>query len=233
MKTEVRTDAIILNKLNYGEYDRILTLITKNNGKVKVIAKSVRKQKSKLASSLDYFCQTNIGYFPNSRGEINRLVSSNLNIYFDNIISDIDRINLGFSFMKTIDKSVEGDNAEPYYDLLFNSFIYLNKSDVDIILVSNWFYCQFLKIYGHMPNLLTEKNGNKLEADVSYEFSLDGFCFYESTGQTALNKDDIKYFRLIFSLDDIDLLSKIAGSADINRKLFPIIDAMFRNFNLV
>ena len=233
MKTEIKTDAIILNKLNYGEYDRILTLITKNNGKIKVIAKSVRKQKSKLASSLDYFCQSNIGFFPTIKGEINRLISSNLSVYFENIMSDIDRINLGFSFMKTIDKSVEGDDAEVYYELLRNAFIYLNDIDINTVLVSNWFYCHFLKNYGHMPNLLTEKNGNKLNQHEFYQFSLDDFCFYSSTTDTAFSTDEIKYLRLIFSLDDISLLNKITDSLAINRKLFPIIDAMFHNFNLV
>ncbi len=233
MRTESKTSAIVLNKINYGEFDRILTLITEDYGKIKVIAKSVRKQKSKMASSLDYFCLSSISFFPNSKGDINRLISSNLDLYFDKIVADIDKINLGFSFMKIIDKTVEGDEASSYFNLLKDALDYVNDMNVNLTFVSNWFHCQFLKIYGHMPNLLTQKTGEKLSEDISYQFSLDDFCFYPSNSESALNKDEIKYLRLLFSVGDIKVLSKVVKAETINTKLFPIIDAMFHNFNLV
>ena len=40
--------AIVLKRLEYGEADRILTVLTKNNGKLSVIAKGARRPKSKL-----------------------------------------------------------------------------------------------------------------------------------------------------------------------------------------
>src|SRR5258706_3107737 len=47
------TDAIVLSRFDYGEADRILTLITPGGGKVKAIAKGVRRQKSRIDGSLE------------------------------------------------------------------------------------------------------------------------------------------------------------------------------------
>jgi DNA repair protein RecO (recombination protein O) len=51
------TDAIVLSRFDYGEADRILTLITPGGGKLKAIAKGIRRQKSRLGGSLEPFAE--------------------------------------------------------------------------------------------------------------------------------------------------------------------------------
>ncbi len=46
-----RDRAVVLRKLDYGEADRIFTLLTRDHGKVGAIAKGVRRQESKLGPS--------------------------------------------------------------------------------------------------------------------------------------------------------------------------------------
>ena len=53
MKVE-RTRAIVLKRTNYGEADRILQLLT-TYGKRNVIAKSVRREKSRMAGGIELF----------------------------------------------------------------------------------------------------------------------------------------------------------------------------------
>jgi DNA repair protein RecO (recombination protein O) len=47
------TDAIVLTRFDYGEADRIMTLFTPAHGKLKAIAKGVRRPKSRLGGSLE------------------------------------------------------------------------------------------------------------------------------------------------------------------------------------
>jgi DNA repair protein RecO (recombination protein O) len=47
------TDAIVLTRFDYGEADRIMTLFTPAFGKLKAIAKGVRRTKSRLGGSLE------------------------------------------------------------------------------------------------------------------------------------------------------------------------------------
>jgi DNA repair protein RecO (recombination protein O) len=50
-----RDRAVVLRKLDYGEADRIFTLLTRTHGKVGAIAKGVRKPMSKLGPSLELY----------------------------------------------------------------------------------------------------------------------------------------------------------------------------------
>ena len=52
MSSSLRTDAIVLRRTNYGEADRILQVITPSSGRLSVMARSVRKEKSRLAGGI-------------------------------------------------------------------------------------------------------------------------------------------------------------------------------------
>jgi DNA repair protein RecO (recombination protein O) len=47
------TDAIVLSRFDYGEADRILTLFTPGLGKIKAIAKGIRRPTSRIGGSLE------------------------------------------------------------------------------------------------------------------------------------------------------------------------------------
>jgi DNA repair protein RecO (recombination protein O) len=47
------TDAIVLSRFDYGEADRIMTIFTPTHGKLKVIAKGVRRTTSRLGGALE------------------------------------------------------------------------------------------------------------------------------------------------------------------------------------
>jgi DNA repair protein RecO (recombination protein O) len=51
------TEAIVLSRFDYGEADRILTLLTPDHGKFKAIAKGIRRQKSRIGGSLEPFAE--------------------------------------------------------------------------------------------------------------------------------------------------------------------------------
>ncbi|MET0980164.1 MAG: DNA repair protein RecO, partial [Candidatus Saccharimonadales bacterium] len=52
--TALRTRAIVLRRTNFGEADRILQLLTPD-GKKSVMARGVRREKSKLAGGIELF----------------------------------------------------------------------------------------------------------------------------------------------------------------------------------
>jgi DNA repair protein RecO (recombination protein O) len=51
---------VVLRKLDYGEADRIYTLLTREHGKVGAIAKGVRRTTSRLAAALEMFSQVDV-----------------------------------------------------------------------------------------------------------------------------------------------------------------------------
>ena len=57
MKRLWSTDAIVLSRFDLGEADRVLTLITPHEGKLKAIAKGVRRPTSRLGGSVEPFAE--------------------------------------------------------------------------------------------------------------------------------------------------------------------------------
>lgn len=55
-----RTEAIVLRRKDIGEADRILTLLTPGGGKVRVVAKGIRKPRSRKAGHLELFTRTKL-----------------------------------------------------------------------------------------------------------------------------------------------------------------------------
>ena len=49
----IRTETIVLRHQVFGEADRLLTLLTPNHGKVRAIAKGVRRPSSRKTGHLD------------------------------------------------------------------------------------------------------------------------------------------------------------------------------------
>ena len=69
MPGPVKTEAVVLRSMRYGEADRILHLYTPNRGRVSAIAKGVRRSRSRFGGRLEPFFRLNIELHE-GRGEL-------------------------------------------------------------------------------------------------------------------------------------------------------------------
>src|SRR5262245_10052748 len=115
------TEAIILSRTDYGEADRILTLLTPDQGKLRVLAKGVRRVKSKLAGGIELFSISTI-IFIRGRGEIGTLISTRLVKHYAHIVADLDRTMAGYELIKEINKVTEDEPGPEYFMLLRQVF---------------------------------------------------------------------------------------------------------------
>jgi DNA repair protein RecO len=220
------TQGIILNRTEYAEADRIITFLTPNHGKVKAIAKGVRKSKSKLAGGIELFSISDLSFIV-GRSEINTLASTRLIVYFGSIVKDLDRTNLAYEIIKTIDKATEDSPEQAYFDLLKQAFESLNDPSIDLALVEVWFKAQLLKLAGHAPNLKTEKSGESLQASQTYNFNFDDMAF--QPGNTY-KTDQIKFLRLVFSGNQPKVLQKVQSSRTIAEQLQGLVRSMLQAY---
>ena len=56
----IRTETVVLRHQVFGEADRILTLLTPNHGKLRAIAKGVRRPSSRKTGHLDLYMRTDV-----------------------------------------------------------------------------------------------------------------------------------------------------------------------------
>ena len=187
----------MLRRTNYQEADRILTILTPDHGKVRALAKGVRKSKSKLAGGVELFSVSEIGFI-RGKGELVTLTSARLTIHYGNIVQDINRTMLGYELIKLLNKVTEDEPGEEYFDLLRDAFDALDQPKINIDLINLWFRTQLLRIAGHTPNLRTDAAGQKLDASGRYLFSYDDMAFL-SRPASPYGADHIKFLRLVFS----------------------------------
>src|SRR5579864_2595824 len=68
-------EGIVLRRIDYGEADRILTVLTRGHGKIGVMARGVRRSQSKLASRTDLFVRSHM-QLAHGRGELDVLAQA-------------------------------------------------------------------------------------------------------------------------------------------------------------
>jgi len=192
---KINTHGIVLKRMDYREADRIVRFITIDQGKVSVIAKGVRKAKSKLAGGLELFSISEVGYVK-GKSDLSTLVSCRLDKHFANIVKDIDRTMLGYSMLKIIDKTVEDHDNQEFYRIIETGLGALDDLTVPLELIEVWFVLRVLDAGGSAPNFMTDTKGNKLEEKECYSFDFETMSFIESSNGDFGVKD-IKFFRVV------------------------------------
>lgn len=186
-------DAIVLRRTNYGEADRILNVLT-DEGKVSIIAKGVRKERSKLAGGIELFavCKLTIR---EGKSDIVLLTSARLETFFSHIMSDYDRLQFGYFVLKDINKAAEVLPEPEFFYLAKRAFESLDDLSIPLAITELWYRLQMAILLGVGLNVSTDINGMKLVEDARYEFDAAAmsFAFVESGRYTS---NHIKVLRL-------------------------------------
>ncbi|MBR3180791.1 DNA repair protein RecO [Candidatus Saccharibacteria bacterium] len=198
MSNDIRTHAIVLRRTNYGEADRIINFLTEQ-GPVSVIARGVRKEKSKLAGGVELFCMSEITVHKGLNNRLGILTSAKMLEHYNNIVYKLPELELASFVMKKIGGVAENSTSSEYFDLLHQILAALNAG-VNPELVETWFWFNFAKTNGEQINLVKDAEGRKL----------DPYCFYvwDST-ESALREqlggnvgaEEIKIMRVMISSD--------------------------------
>lgn len=222
------TDAIILTRTDFGEADRIITLLTPDYGKLRLMAKGVRRVKSKLAGGIELFSVTDITFIK-GRGDIGTLVSARLRMHYGHIVRNLDRTMLGYDLIKQLHRATEDEPEPEYFNLLQQAFAALDDPAISLDLIKLWFGAQLLRLGGHTPNLQTELDGTRLVAGQAYEFSFDDSAFTARPG-APYDADAIKFLRLIFSGNQPHVLAKIQGSTELALRCVSLVSFMRQQY---
>jgi DNA repair protein RecO (recombination protein O) len=217
MKTTT-TRAIVLRRTNYGEADRILQLLTPE-GRRSVMARGVRKQKSKLAGGIELFaiCDVVLG---EGKGELGVLTSSRLVHFYRHIIEEYDRLQFGYFTIQQVTKASEHVDEPEWFDLLSEVFMGLDVETIPLALTQTWFYLRFAGLLGHQLNLEIDTNGEKLDAERFYRYDV-GEQGLRETPQGEITGEHIKLLRLI-STRSIKILAQIGGIEGILPTVFQV-----------
>lgn len=207
MKSE-KLKAIVLRRTNYQEADRILDLVTPL-GKRSVIARGVRKEKSRLAGSVELLCESEIVLTKSNKSSLAILTSARLIRFYGNILKSYDRMTFAYDTLKNIGKVVNQIEEPEWYDLLSQVLSGLDDLKIDLRLIRVWFLLQYQKLLGNELNMLYDVNGEKLEKTKKYTYDYLERGLREDIGG-KINGDVIKFLRVVNN-NSLDLVTKIGG----------------------
>lgn len=145
------TNVIVLHRLSFGETDRIVTLYTREHGKLTGIAKGARKPVSRLAGATEVLTY---GRFHLATGKnLDIIAQVEVKESFPRIHADLNRIAYATYIAELIDKSVEEHEANPeIFDLLLSA-LYLTERPNDPEKIAHMFELQYMKQVGYEPML--------------------------------------------------------------------------------
>ena len=200
-----KTLAIVLRRTDFGEADRIINLLTPN-GKQVAIARGVRKPKSKLAGGIEFFSLNEVVLIE-GKSEIKTLSSARMCEFFGEILKDFERTDFAYQSIKKVSNLCEHIDSVEFFEILLKVFRSLNNFEISLDLVRKWFIIKIAEFSGDEINLETDKNGNKLQENLRYDFDFYDKVFVESFNG-KFDANDIKFLRLMVSSEP-KVISKI------------------------
>ncbi len=146
-----RANAVILKRSDLGEADRLLTIYTPTHGKMRVIAKGVRKIQSRKSGHVELFTHTNLLL---ARGRNLDIVTQAETIEpFLALRADLQRTAYGFYFCELVDQFAEESVENPaVFDLLLDGFRWIGASE-NPWLTARYFELHVLAHLGYQPQL--------------------------------------------------------------------------------
>ncbi|MET0389000.1 MAG: DNA repair protein RecO [Polyangiales bacterium] len=93
--------ALVLRCVDYGEADRIVTLLTREHGRVSAMARAARKSKRRFAGSLEGFAFISVE-LAFGRGQLARLVSARVTRSFPRLLGDLARLEAAGALLRLV-----------------------------------------------------------------------------------------------------------------------------------
>ena len=127
----LKTDGVVIKKVDHSEADRSLTIFTKYYGLININIKGIRKSKKRHLNGADFFSVSNFIFY--KKEEYYILSSFELTETFMDIRQDLDKINISFYILEVINSIlVENETRVNLFKLLVNSFKFLDKNKLPI-----------------------------------------------------------------------------------------------------
>jgi DNA repair protein RecO (recombination protein O) len=195
-----KTEAIVLKSLKFGDTSKIVTLYTKDYGKIKVIAKGIRKPKSRLSGTLETFFHIQVVFYKKLTTEIYLLSQSEIIHPFQKITKDLNRYAFASGTLELLDKLITGEESNPeIFELTLNTLSFMESCAPKSLEKSFLFFAlRLADILGYKPKFNRCISCNKSIPDKLVLFSPEkgGIicqrCAREDQAYLRLSKDSAK-----------------------------------------
>ncbi|RPI71033.1 MAG: DNA repair protein RecO [Ignavibacteriales bacterium] len=199
MSEILKTEAIVLSKMDYRDTSNILSLYTKDFGRISVIQKGARSPKSKKGFIAEPLNHLQIIIYKKDSRELQLLSGADLLSYFPHIKENLDKLKYSLAILELIKNlTPENETNLKLFNGLTRILFLLDTSDESPNITFGRFFLFFLKETGYQVQLnqCSSCQRNLMNNDyLGYNFELGIFC-----SQCSINyRIDFKLSRELFN----------------------------------
>jgi DNA repair protein RecO (recombination protein O) len=205
-----RDQGVVLRTIKLGEADRIVTFVTQGRGKVRAVAKGVRKTKSRFGGRLEPI--THVSLLLYEGRELDIVTQAETLDHFRTVRDDLDRVAKATSLLEAVDQvAQEGEPCVRLYQMLVGALRALAAADSPLIVPA--FFWKLLSLEGAHPVLdmcASCGSDGPLEA---FDLGEGGVLCRDCRRGLPVSEDAVRLIRAIFSGGLAAVLTLPAGPA--------------------
>lgn len=148
-----KTKAVVIRSVDFSETSKVLTLYTRDMGKISVLAKGGRRLKSNFEVALDLLSVCDICVIRKPSAELDLLTEAVLDERFTGLRGDLKALYAAYYVAEILDGLTQ--RGDPHPSLFATTIDALRALDTgkDRFLTLGWFVMQLLRELGYAPNL--------------------------------------------------------------------------------
>ena len=146
------TDAIVLRRADYRDYDRMVTLFSPEHGRIDAIARGCRRPKSALVSAAEVFCAGQ--YTLNMSGDRQSITQCEIKDSYYDLRFDYERLIHGMYYLSLADAAALPEQEAPeIFTLLLKALAHLCYSQLPAALLTASFEMRYMPLMGYRPQM--------------------------------------------------------------------------------
>lgn len=168
------TDGLVIRHADYGDYDRMLTIITPGHGRIEAVARGCRRLKSPLVNASELFTSGEFTLYE-GKGRVS-VEMCQISESFYPLRSDYDRLTHGVYWLRLLDALVLPDMpSQQVFMLALRALAYLAYSELPAPLVTFAFESHLMALEGMSPRVDScVKCGRPLDDDARFDIIRGG-----------------------------------------------------------
>jgi DNA repair protein RecO (recombination protein O) len=226
-----RTEGVVLRRQNLGEADRLTTIYTLHHGKLRLVAKGVRRLHSRKAGHLEPF--TRVALLIARGRDLDIITQAETIEDYLTLQTDLERLGYASYLVELLDRFTveEGEENQAQYRLLLDAMGRLAQKKADPAAVILYFELRLLELVGYRPELFQCVGcGSEIRPENQYFTFLHGgvicpTCAEEKRQLTSLSLPVLKVLRH-FQRSNFT----IASTPQIPPELFDNVDQLMEGY---
>ncbi|HHY21432.1 MAG TPA: DNA repair protein RecO [Bacilli bacterium] len=227
-----KVEGIVIRTTDYGESNKIVTLFTRENGKIGMMARGAKKPKSRLVAVSQLFVygmflmQKSSGLATLQQGEI---IDS-----FRDIREDLMLTAYCSYVVELTDRLTENGQRNPFlFELLYQTLHFMNEG-VDPQILTRIFEVKMLQVAGIAPQLDRCACCHQTEGEFAFSFKEGGFichrCYHLDPHHLKISQATAKLLRL-FAYLDLKRLGQISVKKETKEELKQVLTTYYDHYS--